>query len=58
MVGAAVRALKTALPFTGNPYRWKKSVRQVLQIGVQAAPMVGLMAMCANTEPLGNCAQR
>jgi phospholipid/cholesterol/gamma-HCH transport system permease protein len=44
---AAVRALGTSLPFIGNPYRWKSSVRQMLQIGVQAAPMVGLMAMCA-----------
>jgi phospholipid/cholesterol/gamma-HCH transport system permease protein len=44
---AAVRALKTTLPFTGNPYRWKESVRQMLQIGVNAAPMVGLMAMCS-----------
>jgi len=44
---AAVRALKTTLPFTGNSYRWKESVRQMLQIGVNAAPMVGLMAMCS-----------
>jgi len=44
---AAVRALKTALPFTGNPYRWRESVRQMLQIGVNAAPMVALMAMCS-----------
>jgi phospholipid/cholesterol/gamma-HCH transport system permease protein len=44
---AAARALKTTLPFTGNPYRWKESVRQMLQIGVNAAPIVGLMAMCS-----------
>jgi ABC-type transporter Mla maintaining outer membrane lipid asymmetry permease subunit MlaE len=40
---AAVRALGAALPFTGNRYRWKATVRQMLQIGVDAVPMVGLM---------------
>jgi len=43
----AVRALGAALPFTGNRYRWKASVRQMLQIGVDAVPMVSLMAVCA-----------
>jgi phospholipid/cholesterol/gamma-HCH transport system permease protein len=44
---AAVRALGAALPFAGNRYRWKATVRQMLQIGVDAVPMVGLMAVCA-----------
>jgi phospholipid/cholesterol/gamma-HCH transport system permease protein len=43
---AAFRALGAALPVTGNRYRWKASIRQMLQIGVQAVPMVGLMAVC------------
>jgi phospholipid/cholesterol/gamma-HCH transport system permease protein len=43
---AAIRALRASLPFIGNPYRWKACVRQMLEIGVDAAPMVGLMAMC------------
>src|SRR5499433_1126854 len=46
-LGAGLRALATALPFTGNRYRWKASIRQMMEIGVQALPMVGLMAMCA-----------
>jgi phospholipid/cholesterol/gamma-HCH transport system permease protein len=42
----AVRALRTALPVTGNRYRWKASIVQMLQIGVEAIPIVGLMSMC------------
>ena len=44
---ATLRAMMNALPFVGNPYRWKESVRQMLQIGVDALPMVALMAVCA-----------
>src|SRR5689334_8490495 len=44
---ASVRALGTSLPFTGNRYRWKASMGQMLQIGVEAIPMVGLMSVCA-----------
>jgi len=44
---AAVRALGPALPLVGNRQRWKSSVRQMLQIGVNALPMVGLMSICA-----------
>ena len=43
---ATLRALRSALPFVGNPYRWRTSVRQMLQIGVDALPMVALMAIC------------
>ena len=43
---ATLRAVGSTLPFVGNPYRWKESVRQMLQIGVDALPMVSLMAIC------------
>src|SRR5215472_2403968 len=43
---AALRALGSALPFVGNRYRWQASVQQMLQIGVDALPMVALMAIC------------
>jgi phospholipid/cholesterol/gamma-HCH transport system permease protein len=43
---ATLRAMRTALPFVGNRYRWQASVRQMLQIGVDALPMVSLMAIC------------
>jgi phospholipid/cholesterol/gamma-HCH transport system permease protein len=41
------RALGSTLPMVGNRYRWKTAVAQMLQIGVQAFPMVTLMAGCA-----------
>src|ERR1700687_4721789 len=44
---AALRAMGTSLPILGNRYRWKASVAQMLQIGVSALPMVGLMAVCS-----------
>jgi phospholipid/cholesterol/gamma-HCH transport system permease protein len=44
---ATLRAIGTALPITGNRYRWKATVRQMLEIGVDALPMVGLMAACS-----------
>src|ERR1700757_1983857 len=43
---ATLRAIGNALPFVGNRYRWQASVRQMLQIGVDALPMVALMAIC------------
>ena len=43
---ATLRAIRTALPFVGNRYRWQASVRQMLQIGVDALPMVSLMPIC------------
>lgn len=43
---ATLRAMVTALPFVGNRYRWKATVRQMLEIGVDALPMVSLMAIC------------
>ena len=44
---STLRAMKSALPFVGNRYRWKATVRQILQIGYEALPMVSLMAICA-----------
>ena len=43
---ATLRAMGSALPFVGNRYRWKATVGQMLQIGVDAMPMIGLMAIC------------
>src|ERR1700723_3931748 len=43
---ATVRAMAQALPFIGNRYRWQATVRQMLEIGVDAIPMVSLMAIC------------
>jgi len=43
---STLRAMKKALPFIGNRYRWDATVRQILQIGYDALPMVSLMAIC------------
>ncbi len=40
-------ALRATLLIPLNRFRWQSSVRQVLQIGVAALPMVGLMSICA-----------
>jgi len=44
---ATLRAMGSALPLVGNRYRWKATVYQMLQIGVDALPMVALMAICS-----------
>jgi len=44
---ATLRAMGQALPFVGNRYRWQATVRQMLEIGVDAMPMVSLMAICS-----------
>jgi phospholipid/cholesterol/gamma-HCH transport system permease protein len=44
---STLRAMKSALPLVGNRYRWQATVRQVLEIGYDALPMVSLMALCA-----------
>jgi len=43
---STLRAMKSALPLIGNRYRWQATVRQMLQIGYDALPMVSLMALC------------
>ena len=40
-----LRSMRRALPLVGNRYRWKAAVHQMLQIGVDALPMVALMAL-------------
>jgi phospholipid/cholesterol/gamma-HCH transport system permease protein len=42
-----LRALRTALPLIGNRHRWHAAVHQMLEIGVQALPMVALLSMCS-----------
>jgi ABC-type transporter Mla maintaining outer membrane lipid asymmetry permease subunit MlaE len=44
---STLRAMKSALPLAGNRYRWQATVRQMLQIGYDALPMVALMALCS-----------
>lgn len=44
---AAVRSLGSVFPIVGNRYRWKAAIREMLDVGVDALPMVGLMAICA-----------
>jgi phospholipid/cholesterol/gamma-HCH transport system permease protein len=42
---ATLRAMRTALPLVGNRHRWHAAVRQMLEIGVDALPMISLLAM-------------
>jgi phospholipid/cholesterol/gamma-HCH transport system permease protein len=44
---AAVGSLRHTSPITGNRSRWPSAVRQMLAVGVDALPMVGIMALCA-----------
>jgi ABC-type transporter Mla maintaining outer membrane lipid asymmetry permease subunit MlaE len=44
---ATLRAMGQALPFVGNRYRWQATVKQMLEIGVDAMPMVSLMSVCS-----------
>jgi phospholipid/cholesterol/gamma-HCH transport system permease protein len=43
---STLRAMKSALPLVGNRYRWQATVRQVVQIGYDALPLISLMALC------------
>jgi phospholipid/cholesterol/gamma-HCH transport system permease protein len=43
---AAVGSLRRTLPLTGTRNRWGSAVRQMLAVGVDAFPMVGIMALC------------
>jgi phospholipid/cholesterol/gamma-HCH transport system permease protein len=43
---ATLRAMLQSLPFVRNRYRWRAAVRQMLEIGVDAMPMVSLMSIC------------
>jgi phospholipid/cholesterol/gamma-HCH transport system permease protein len=42
----AFGALGRTLPFVGNRNRWRSAVGQMLQVGVDALPMVAIMAVC------------
>lgn len=42
----ALGSLGRTLPIVGNRYRWRSAVRQMLAVGVDAFPMVGIMAVC------------
>jgi phospholipid/cholesterol/gamma-HCH transport system permease protein len=46
-IGSAGAALRRTLPLVGNRYRWRAAIRQILAIGVDAFPMVAIMAVCA-----------
>jgi phospholipid/cholesterol/gamma-HCH transport system permease protein len=43
----AVGVIGRTLPLVGNRNRWRSAVRQMLAVGVDAVPMVGIMAVCA-----------
>jgi phospholipid/cholesterol/gamma-HCH transport system permease protein len=42
-----LRAMRSALPVIGNRHRWHATVQQILEIGVDALPMVALLSMCS-----------
>jgi phospholipid/cholesterol/gamma-HCH transport system permease protein len=46
---ATLRGLPTAFPFIGNRHRWRAAVHQMLEIGVNALPMIALLAMCSGS---------
>lgn len=43
----ALRALGKTLPLIGNRNRWHSAIQQMLAVGIDAVPMVGIMAICA-----------
>jgi phospholipid/cholesterol/gamma-HCH transport system permease protein len=46
-IGSASLALRRTLPLVGNRHRWRAAIRQMLAVGVDAFPMVSIMAVCA-----------
>jgi len=44
---ATLRAMRATFPLVGNRHRWRAAVHQMLDIGVNALPMVALLAMCS-----------
>ncbi|HXJ87812.1 MAG TPA: ABC transporter permease [Candidatus Binatia bacterium] len=44
---STIASLAPVLPLVGNRHRWRSAVRQMLVVGVDALPMVGIMAVCA-----------
>jgi phospholipid/cholesterol/gamma-HCH transport system permease protein len=45
--GRTIRALRKTFPGIGNLNRWRSSIRQMLAVGVDAIPMVAVMAVCS-----------
>ena len=45
--GKTIRALRKTFPLIGNANRWRSAIRQMLAVGVDAIPMVGIMATCS-----------
>src|ERR1700739_117535 len=45
--GKTVKALPRTLPMIGNWTRWRSAIGQMLAVGVDAIPMVGIMAVCS-----------
>jgi len=46
-LGNALGSLGRTLPLVGNRNRWRSAIGQMLVVGVDAFPMVGVMAVCA-----------
>lgn len=44
---SAFRSLGRALPLLGNRNRWQSAIHQMVAVGVDAIPMVGIMAVCS-----------
>ena len=45
--GKTIRALPRTFPVIGNWARWRSAIGQMLAVGVDAIPMVGIMAICS-----------
>jgi len=45
-LGNALGSLGKTLPLVGNRNRWRSAIGQMLAVGVDAFPMVGIMALC------------
>jgi phospholipid/cholesterol/gamma-HCH transport system permease protein len=44
---SALRSLGRTLPLRGNRNRWRTAINQMVAIGIEAIPMVGIMAVCS-----------
>jgi phospholipid/cholesterol/gamma-HCH transport system permease protein len=45
--GRTIRALPRTIPMLGSWARWRSAIGQMLAVGVDALPMVGVMAVCS-----------
>jgi phospholipid/cholesterol/gamma-HCH transport system permease protein len=43
----ALRSIGRTLPLVGNRNRWRTAINQMVAIGIEAIPMVGIMAVCS-----------